>query len=171
MMGNFLSSKWNKKVAVVEINDSNTFQKIQDAYCEKGHVENFGTYFQLYGLMYYYHMSTSGFPSLYNLGYEYILLDFGSNYAKRRGELLRCQSKYIIGSFTDWRKKSFRDVIDNFLFEVGGNSFTYLSLFGDEKECNKWSRQYKIAVQSIPFEPDPFTIHNKNFDFFEKILR
>lgn len=170
LLGNYLTAKCNQHTAVVELSGKSSFRNIQRVYKSRHKPKNIGKCFELYDLAYFYEVSTADLSIIYNLGYDIIVLDFGFDYAKARVEYLKCQKKLVIGSVSDWKKLLFMQKIEMLLKETGGEMFQYLALFGEKVECQEWKKLYHIDIRGLPFEPDPYTIHNKNFDFYEKII-
>lgn len=170
LFANYLTSSRKQKVALIQYNESGAFQKIAKAFDENCFIENGHAYFELFGITYFSQIKHEAILQIRQLGYDCIIFDFGADYASSRSEFLRCQENIIIGSFTDWRKENFKQILRNLVDEAGGKQFRYLSLFGDEGECKKWGRTFGVHVAPIPFEPDPYVIHNQNFAFFEEVL-
>ena len=56
------------------------------------------TYFRIHDVDYYPATGRDEFPALLNLGYRYLVLDFGSLSEADLTEFLRCDKKIIIGS-------------------------------------------------------------------------
>lgn len=169
MLANYITSKMKKTTAIVEAgNGRKDFAKIHKA-CY-GVNKDFGIKFELFGVSYYYNINSLLLSEIYNLGYEYIILDFGNDYECAKEELLRCGIKIITGSLNEWKIESFKGLMEKSCSELSKSRWIYTALFGNDKDTKKIKKTYNITLLSTPFEPDPFLIHSSSFEFFSKIL-
>ena len=89
-------------------------------------------------------------PEYIRQGYEYYIIDGGSEFYRIRREFLRCDRKLILVSLSPWKRKEleyFMSVI--WEEEKCLDNVTFLAQFGMKKD--KKIFRNNTAYQSIPF--------------------
>lgn len=124
-----------------------------------------------HGVYYYPNIREETIPTLLNRGYDYLILDLGSIQEACTTELLRCDSKLVLGSLAPWKTENFKQFFLN--FEQAQNlreGFLYLVQMGNVKTIREFSRLYHITMQNIPFIKNPFRIEKEQFTFLQDII-
>lgn len=170
MLGNYLGSKEKKKTAIVEVNNHNDFVEVQRFYTEIKSYGNLGEKFKIANTTYYKSVSETQLTKILNEEYEYVIYDFGSDYISNQNEFLRCGNKIVVGILCEWKNTQYDFFLCDLKEERKKGKWEYLSVFADEYVQNSISKKHKIKIKKIPLEPDAFTIHGCNFDFFRQLI-
>lgn len=170
MTAGYLSSKERKKTAVIELNHDDAFCEVNNLYYGDLNTDNFNPVsFNINGVDYYCGIGIEQYSGILNLGYEYIVLDFGCNLDNNFSELMRCNIKYIVGSCSEWKLIKFESFISDLKQVTGQNKVDFLYNFGNAKLVTKIERAYHINIKRIPFEPTPFKLHTDSFAFLKQL--
>lgn len=127
--------------------------------------------FQFHGVDYYPHVSDSMIPALLNQGYDYLVLDIGSQKEADYSEFLRCDRKLVVGSVAPWklwRYEEFFRQFDN--LQNLGEGFHYLLQMGSWADASRFTKSHHISMIPIPFIKNPFRIEKELFLFLEELL-
>lgn len=126
------------------------------------------------GIDYYPNITGSEIPTLFNMGYHYLIFDMGCFGESDFQEFLRCDRKLILGSLAPWKTKSYQD----FFAYLGnitnlGEGLYYLVQTGNTKDILQFSKTYHISrrnIFQIPFIKNPFCIEKELFLFLQELL-
>lgn len=156
------TAKWlHAKTALIEFGERNTLAALSEKERE----------FSIGNVTYFPGVPAKELGLLYSMDFEYMILDLGRDSQKAREELMRCNSRLVIGSLCPWRKAQYYDYIKRLQEQTGKcDMFTFLALFEDKIEIKKCRRMNKAQVQSIPFIADPFRINKKEADFLHLLI-
>lgn len=162
-LANYTARWLHARTALVEWGDRCTLRELS----EKGVEERF----RINGVDYHMSVGTGNMGIIYNMDYEYLILDLGTDSRSAREELMRCDGKLIVGSLCPWRRAAYYDYIRR-LHENMGNldMYTFLALFEDKIEIKRCRRTFKAQVKSIPFIADPFCISEKEIPFLHSLI-
>lgn len=163
-MASYLASE-GFKVAVVEDNTSNTFNKIKAQY-EDITIER--DYFKLNQIDFY---SNASIASLSIKGYQYIIVDTGYYQENDLLEFMRSHKRLIVTTSQDWEnaylEEFLKDRVDiikecEYLFNLCSNE-TF-------KECEE--NMMDLKCYQMPYNPAIFKISDKSFykDLLKDIL-
>lgn len=171
MLAGFISSKKRRKTAVVELNDSGAFDSMGVLCCG----ENYNKYiempaFQIAGVDYYCGITVQQYAQLFQLGYEYIVIDMGHLWKENYYEFLRCNNKIMVGNCNEWNVLKFEECIKASI-EMGlKDNIQFLSIFGNTKLQRQLRRQYRVDIENVPFIKTPFELNQDSFAFFDKLV-
>lgn len=170
MLGNYAASKLKTKTAIVEYSGNNDFAKIQEMF--EGKSVNYDTFdcYKIFNLVYYRNVDHEMLAQIKNMNFDNIIIDFGNDYNSKRNELLLCNTKVVVGSLCEWKRPGYMQKMNQILSDTGSHKWRYLALFANDKMLDNFMRTYKVNINSIPFEPDPFMIHSNNFNILETII-
>ena len=98
-----------------------------------------------------------------------MILDFGTYNGKVEEELLRCDRKFFLGSFSEWRLRAFSEHISD--KRVRDCGWEYFAAFGNKETAGMIKRFLKEQVSLIPWLPDAFVITGEAMAFFERLLK
>ena len=101
-----LKKRWGRKVsvAILEMSGKEDFEKLEDWYFGTDEDTDTKEVFTIRGVDFWKNITEERALSLYNRGYDYLILDLGSG-ERMKKELLRCQEKLVIGSGVPWREQ------------------------------------------------------------------
>ena len=146
LLGNYMTGVMGRKTAVLEWNTSGAFGEIQEIYSTRTVTNRQDQTFITYGV-----------------------LDFGTYNGKVEEELLRCDRKFFLGSFSEWRLRAFSEHISD--KRVRDCGWEYFAAFGNKETAGMIKRFLKVQVSLIPWLPDAFVITGEAMAFFERLLK
>lgn len=160
---NYCASKQKKSCAYLELHARNeisqlvSLQTLASSKTEPRH-------FRLHDVDYYPAVSESDVPELLNLGYDYLILDIGTQDEGAFSEFLRCDRKLVLGSLSAWKawkyEAFFQRIEDNINLREG---MDYLVQTGSRQEILRFSKTHHIHMQPVPFIKNPFSIEKELF--------
>ncbi len=162
----YLSGVFRAKVALVEYNKSNDFSKIAKSYY--GDIQK-GEEFSLYKVDYYSYVNSEKISGILNKNYDYVIIDFGSDYQGCINEFMRCNQKIVMGSFFMWRYGEYLELCEYIESIEGSKNWLHI-LNGDIKYINAIEKRKKIkALKRINID-DPYVIGSAEIEYFDKII-
>lgn len=162
-LANYIDGWLHAQTALVEFGDRDTLGRLSSA----GDRESFA----INGVDYFPAASTRDIGVIFNMGYEYIIIDLGRDSRSAREELLRCNGKLIVGSLCPWRRASYYEFIGRIQKNMGElDLYTFLALFEDKIEIKRCRRTFKVQAKSIPFIADPFCIKEQETPFLHSLI-
>ncbi|NLZ80692.1 MAG: hypothetical protein GX913_02640 [Clostridiales bacterium] len=170
MLANYLSSVRGYKVCIAEFNENHTFEKLEQAYEGSKTIDDRTRSFYILKTKYFKNIRQEEMPDLLSEHYDYMIIDFGCGFEKRKEEFKRCKRKFIIGSLCDWKISTYIQFLEDSSKELGKEQWEFFSVMGDEKLRRKLEKSYRIQIHQVPFEESPFFIDKKNLSFFGHIL-
>ena len=168
LLGNYMTGVMGRKTAVLEWNTSGAFGEIQEIYSTRTVTNRQDQTFITYGVSYY---KNAGRKELLEcqLRFDTVILDFGTYNGKVEEELLRCDRKFFLGSFSEWRLRVFSEHISD--KRVRDCGWEYFAAFGNKETAGMIKRFLKVQVSLIPWLPDAFVITGEAMAFFERLLK
>lgn len=170
MLANYLSNVKGYKVCIGECNESRAFERLEQTYEGNKDIDSRTTSFRIFKVKYFKDIKVEEMPDLLNESYDYMVVDFGSDYNGKKEEFKRCQRKFIIGSLCDWKLSSYIRFLQETRKEFGRENWEFISISGDNVIRKELEKRYKKYIHPVPFEDSPFFISNKNLPFFKRIL-
>lgn len=166
MLGNYLAGYERKPTALLEFNDSGAFARLKKVCVGKDTKEG---PFRILEADYYGEAEQGELARVIERQYAEILIDFGDVQSADWACFLRCDRKFLIGSFSEWQQERFRE------FELKKRpaekkSWQSLAAFGSEETRREFSRRYRIFTERIPFSADAFAVTEECGSFFRKLL-
>lgn len=120
---------------------------------------------------YYPCLTEDKIPTLLNCGYEKLIMDFGDEYKKYYGELLRCDRKIILLNLNPWQEFAARKIVQAVQNGQWGNAMpVYASVHAQESVKRALEKELKISVIKLPAIPDPMHILPEEFPCMDFIL-
>lgn len=174
-MANYLASKRGLKTACLELTQSNSFEQLK-INCKPAlfsRMDSAHQYFRIYDVDYYPNISKSDIPSLSNLGYDVLILDFGFPDDTYLDEFYRCNKKLLISSAACWKRHEL-----SLFFEAHPQikkleSLSFMIPFATISDMLRIGKIYDLPyhkLYAIPFLKNPFHIEKEQFSFFEKLI-
>lgn len=154
----------------MEVNTHNDFEEVQKFYTGIESSETHGKKFKIANTTYYKNVSDTQLIRILNEEYEYVIYDFGCDYISNQNEFLRCGKKIVVGILCEWKNAQYDFFLYNLKEEREKGKWEYLSVFADVHVKDSVNRKHKIKIKQVPLEPDAFTIHGCNFDFFKQLI-
>jgi hypothetical protein len=166
MLGNYLANGLGKTVALLELNRNKAYSDMQHIKCSK--ISKFC--FEEKNLKFYENVSYDSIPEIMANNYNYMILDISSNDLFGKNEFIRCHKKIVVGSLSRWKVHEYINFLENMqlLSEVAVCQF--LSLSRDGKAAEFIEDNYKVKINQIPFELNPFYIESSHMEWIARIL-
>lgn len=169
LLGSYLTGVKHRKTAILEWNDSGDFCRIMEIYIEKAVTNCNEKTFSVCGICFYKRAGKRELMECEHQGFDTAILDFGA-YADSAGEeFLRCDRKFLLGSFTEWKLGSFAELASGKKGRSCG--WEYFAAFGCEETADMMMRRLKIRIHRIPWLPDAFTITGEAMAFLGRFLK
>lgn len=170
-LANYCASKLCRSTACLELNQTGAFRRLTQFSSAslsqiKGH-----SVISIYDVDYYPELFCTDIPEIYNIGYCYLLFDFGILTEETYNELLRCDHKIIIGSLVPWNADCYHNFFQKYIYrQKTREGFYYLVLFGGKKDMHDFSGKRHIYMRQLPFLKNPFCIEKEHFVFLQSFL-
>ena len=101
--------------------------------------------------------------------YDDIIIDFGQMRREIREEWLRCGTKIVTASLTEWKLYAFLEFLNG---EIRlGNGWIYAAAFGGEDTRRKIEQRFGISLKRIPLSVDAYAVDRRVEDSLEGILK
>lgn len=170
MLGNYIRSKHNKNVAILEMNQTGAFEELKEYYSNRHKNEQRFDTFSVAEVTYYNKVEKEMLGMIYNRCKDYVILDFGEIKEECIKEFLKCNIKIVVGNLNPWNRTKLVSYMEYFIARDFLGKIKYISRFITNDEIRHIKNIYKTNIYALPFEPDPFLIHGCNFEFLEKLL-
>lgn len=103
-LANLLYSIYGKRTALLELNGSNDFAKIEEAFEHRIYLKSDeNDMYILHGVDYYKNVSRDRFLEIYGDKYEYLVLDVGVSYEKYREQILLSRIRCVVECYSPWK--------------------------------------------------------------------
>lgn len=174
-LANYLASKKGIKTACLEMTQSCSFEQIKQS-CKPALFPGRNSAhpcFRIYDVDYYQNISKSDIPSLSNLGYDVLILDFGFPNDTCLDEFYRCNKKLLISSAACWKRHELSIFFEAHPQIKDLESLSFMIPFATISDMLKIGKTHDLPyykLQSIPFLLNPFHIEKEHFSFFEKLI-
>lgn len=170
MLAGFFSAGKNNRIAMVELNSNSSFSALKKLHCHEDMLlDETREQFSLFNVDYFPHRTSLNVAGIFQMDYDYIVMDLGCNRDENINELLRCNIGCLVGSLSEWKISMFEKNICELQQLAVKDSFYFLTTFGMQKLKKKVEKKYHIKISSIPYEPTPFVLHRETFAFFEML--
>ena len=161
-MANYMAGYLKANVALVEFGERGTLAALFEEADEEVYLD---------GVTYFPNVLAQDLGYIYNMDFDYVILDLGRDSRSAREELLRCTDKLIVGSLCPWRKKRYYEFIKQIQEHMGNlERFTFLALFEDKIEIKRCRRTFGVRVQHIPYIANPFYVKEKEVPFLHSLF-
>ena len=166
MIGNYLVNGLGKKVALLELNRNNSYTEIKNMKCSN----IYKTCFEVNGMDFYENILYEDIPKIMESNYNYLILDVSSHYILGRNEFLRSHKKIVVGSLSKWKAHEYFDCFEDMKLISEISVCEFLSLSKDCDVVKIVKDKYRVQIDQIPFEQNPFYIGGNHMEWIEKIL-
>lgn len=166
MLAVFLAVVKGYDVALVEQNDSGCFRQAEIIIDAVNHKTQ-----KILNKISIYKRSESNndvLSKIISSGFDYVLIDFGSDFAKIRNEFLMCNAKIMVGSLTMWKIHEYVRFLAATQNEFSRKNWTFLGTFPAHKGKEYLQHIFKVKILTVPYEPDPLYLGAASLDFLQK---
>lgn len=176
MLANYLVSKEKCRVAVVDLSEQKSLMVLQQLYEECNIKQPKGMLlehsFQIHKVHYYSQAGQRDIANILQLGYEYVIMDFGKFNLQEGGcEILRCHKRILVGSCCEWQHRTFMQAVENQKKSQDQGDWNYAAFLGIDEIRQKLEKLHRIYIHKIPYEEDPFRLSRKHFEALKSMLQ
>lgn len=174
-IANYLTGVARKKGAIVALSDSGFMHSLYKYYTDsKCHMEE--TYFELFGVRYYFRYSEKIFSELMSENPDYIIFIGENTFIGNCPAFKSCHRKIVAGRLTPWDTKAYTDFLRRMSLLYSGKPgdccrcWNYVAQYFSDTDKKSIEKKYNISIQRLPFDLNPFKIKQTEFQFFESIF-
>ena len=155
---------YGKKTAVIELNGSNDFERIEREYVRHNMDKNAGEtdVYDIHNVSYYKRISHDRFFEIYGDAYEYIILDIGAGFQKQKEKIIISDIKCLITCHTPWKCEDNIRAIEWLDANLPKEEFKCFNCFGVPHN--------KKIFRQVPIYASPFELDKNLLSFFISIL-
>ncbi len=167
MLSVFLSYITGRKTALVEKNDSGCFRQAEIIlqnmkWNNKKTIKEISIYKQA---------SSSELSNIMASGFEFVVVDFGHNLEDNQDQFLMCNAKIVVGSLSLWKIHELVGFLAKIENEPSKKYWAYLMSSPIQKGQKYLRNKFKLNVQVIPYEPDPFYLRGETMNFLKDLCK
>ena len=174
-LANYLASKKGLKTACLEMTQSGSFEQLK-LNCKPALLsrkDSAHQSFRIYDVDYYPNVSKTDIPSLSNMGYDALILDFGFPHDRYMDEFYRCTKKRLSSSAACWLRHELSTFFEAYPQIKKLESLSFMIPFGTISDMLKIGKINGLPfhqLHSIPFLLNPFHIGKEYFSFFDELI-
>jgi tRNA(Met) C34 N-acetyltransferase TmcA len=154
----YFGEELGKKTALIECNGHRDMQRIEQAYEWGNEVDN---YFSFHQITCYKEVKLSQIPQILGEDYEYVILDFGTDFTSNREELLRCSTKIVVGGQSEWDILKLKEFIRNTEVIRGSEHWICYLVRAKEQTIQRLKKELKQRIWAVPDIKEPTRISYK----------
>ncbi len=150
MLANFIRRN-GLKTAVVELNNSRAFARLEEALGYEGELDSF----KFKGVDYIKNIDKNSLDRVLDSDYDVIIFDMSVHFRKYRDVFLRADIPVVMIRYSDWNLAE----LDEFILENQdfiSDRIRWMAAFIDEKDVSFLSKKYKRRFYLSPFLKDAF---------------
>lgn len=166
MLSVFLSAVAGARVALAEMNDGGCFRQAGIILSNNFHLK-----YQKIKKLISIHTQSDGseIAGLMSEGYDYVIIDFGSDFERNRQQFLMCGVKLVVGSLSWWKIHEYVGFAVQTEGEASRNKWKFLAVSAASEGIRYLKKEFGISVSGIPCEPDPFCLGGESMDFLQEL--
>ncbi len=100
---------------------------------------------------------------------QVILLDCGREEEGRRADLIRCNKKLVIGSFSEWQSETYMALLKERKQPKEG--WHYFCAFGSEEARTIAEKYINVPIERVPCIPDAYGVTKETISLFGRLFR
>lgn len=93
-----------------------------------------------------------------SMEYDYVIVDYGCDYNNSKKSFLMCPYKIVVGSLSWWRIHNYVSFLAENSAEKSFKHWYFMGTSPVKEGIRYLYREFKIQVEEIPYEPDPFML-------------
>ncbi len=161
----YFGEELGRKTALVEYNPHKDMQRIEEVY-EWNKKEN--DTFSFHRITCYKEVNAVQIPQILGEDYEYVIIDFGTDFTLKQEEFLRCSSKLVIGGQSEWdilKLKEFRKATE---LISGSEHWLYYLVRAKSRTIARLRKEVKNIIWAVPDIQEPTRGNNDTRTLFQK---
>lgn len=166
----YLSQKKRKRTAYLELSGKNDFYYIQKKYCGDNPDWAEKRQFERKKLTCFCQVKEEDIGTIWNSGYDYIVVDFGSQIQKRQNEFLHCDEKIVLCSQSVWHKPYFEQFKHRIEYIPNYKEWNYFIMLGTKETAKQWGKKENIQFQPVPFLSEELGFYEEVEQLFRSLI-
>lgn len=167
MLAFYMGEELGKRTAFLECNCHGDMKLIREAY---DWTKEEDTSFAFHQITCYHKVEPSRIPDIYGVGYECLILDFGTDFTANREEFLRCDIKIIVGGRSAWDIQKLARFAEASEAIRGSASWFCFITQAEEQTTKKISKEIGRKVWNVPYVEEPTETTRASNRFFDKVF-
>ncbi len=167
MLAFYLGEVQDKKTAYLECNRHQDMSLIEKAY---GWQKEEDGKFSYGRITCYKNVVMKRIPEILGEAYEYVILDFGAEFAENREEFLRCTKKLILCGSAEWNLSKLLQFAMAHEENRGNEAWHYFIPFAKASVTARMKKEIKRRVSVVPFIEEPTRPNRSLSVFLQDIL-
>jgi len=165
----FLSEIYAKRVAVIEMNSSGDFARLEKEWKQEWKVKSRENCFSVGRNTFYKHVGTDEIPFMPLNEYDYCIFDMGAYEMMAQNEFLRCDHKIVVCSLTEWKRLELEVFLEDMKDIQGYKEWNYLSNLCSKKVNDSFYAK-NIILKTVPFMEEPFGVSKELIKLYKTII-
>lgn len=167
MLSTYLAFVMGEKVAYVENNNSGCFRQAGIILENNFH----GKTKKLFKMISIFMQSDSSkLAEIIAKDFDFVIVDFGSDFENNRNQFLMCNIKIVTGSLSWWNIHKYVGFLAGTEGETSRKSWVFAGISPVKEGIRYLRHEFGIRVHLIPPEPDPFCLGLESLDFFGRLM-
>lgn len=166
MMANYLTGACGKSTAMLEWGNQGAFKKVEQICTGK---KSAGESYRLLDVDYYPESGPRELASCLSSKYQHVIIDFGEMKEEKKTEILRCDNRIVVASFSEWQMDAFWEFYQKNM-KAEKNGWIYLAVFGSEETRIEIKKRLKLSFVRVPLSIDAFTIDREMMTWFDQMF-
>ncbi len=167
MLSFYLGEEVELKTAFLECNQHCDMELIEAVY--EWPVKEKGV-FSFQNITCHKGVSVSQIPGILGKDYEGLILDFGTDFAEHREELLRCGIRIVVGGSSEWDIRKLERFFKEAAQFGGDESWLCFIPRGNEKTVARISHMLQRKVWAVPRADNPVVPSSASNRFFRGVF-
>lgn len=163
----YLKKTYQCRVALLEMNGRDDLRFLESEYFGDDISECVQEHFTIQGVDFWKNIGEETALSLFNQGYDYLVLDLGSGERSRK-ELLRCEEKLVIGNGAPWNREEWERWFQSNVRTGRQDNWHYLNALGGE--CTVCRAEGGGKIAAMPYSGDCLTLTEIETECFNRLF-
>ncbi len=163
----YLGEELGRRTAFLEVNHHQDLSLLQPVYEWNGETAGSFTYGNI---TFYKDVKVHQVAEMMGAGYDYFILDFGTDFQGNKEEFLRCDRKLLLSGHSEWDiGKLIRFIRRNYMTR-GSDTWLPLIPLAPKKVLHRLEKELTKTFYSVPFEADVTKPSKAFIRLFEGLL-
>lgn len=171
LLAAYMSEYLNMRTAFLECAPKNEIQYLKKYFFKPKEERDLkGDTFVVHRVTFYENRNVQGITEIMGEQFDCVILDFGTDINRYKGEFFRCDKKIIVSSLAVWKDEILKRFLQSTSHIKNSDQWIYAIPFVQDKIINNAGRELNRQFYAVPYEPDPFLLSEEVIRFFQKIL-
>lgn len=167
MIAVYLAFVKGYRIAIVEMNDSGN---LRQAEIIRSSLDRAGYKYYKKKISILSKPEMNDISQLISDNYDYVIFDYGSDYGTNNKLFLLNNIKIVIGSLSWWKLQFYVSFFAKTENENSRRKWMFLGNNVYRKAKKYLEHTFKISIETIPYEPNPFELSQNTLLFLTKLM-